>query len=93
MSYSSLQSDQKNTIDTVHDAIMNHKRTVLAVSTMAPKLLDKKSQQADIAAGQQNIVGLPVTLEGLTGKVLQLEQQLKSLRESVLTTRQNYETT
>jgi len=93
MSYSSLQSDQKNTIDAVHDAIMNHKRTVLAVSTMAPKLLDKKSQQADIAAGQQNIVGLPVTLERLTGKVLQLEQQLKSLREGVLTTRQNYETT
>jgi len=93
MSYSSLPSDQKNSIDAVYQAIMNHKRIILAVSTMAPKLLDTSTQQADAAAGQQEAVGLLVTVERLTGNVHQLEQQLKSLYDSMMHTRRNFETT
>lgn len=93
MSYSSLPSDQKNSVDGVYQAIMNHKRIILAVSTMAPKLLDTSTQQADAAAGQQETVGLLVTVQRLTGNVHQLEQQLKSLYDSMMHTRQNFETT
>jgi hypothetical protein len=93
MSYSSLPSDQKNSVDSVYQTIMNHKRTILAVSTMAPKLLDISIQQADEAAGQKGEVGLIVTVQRLTGQVHQLEQQLKSLHDSIMHTRKNYETT
>lgn len=93
MSYSSLPSDQKNSIDAVYQAIMNHKRIILAVSTMAPKLLDTSTQQADAAAGQQEAVGLLVTVQRLTGNVRQLEQQLKSLYDSMMHTRKNFGTT
>ena len=72
---------------------MNHKRIILAVSTMAPKLLDTSTQQADAAAGQQEAVGLLVTVERLTGNVHQLEQQLKSLYDSMMHTRKKFGTT
>jgi hypothetical protein len=93
MSYSSLPSDQKNSVDSVYQTIMNHKRTILAVSTMAPKLLDTSIQQADEAAGQKGEVGLIVTVQRLAGQAHQLEQQLKSLHDSIMHTRKNYETT
>jgi hypothetical protein len=60
---------------------------------MAPKLLDISIQQADEAAGQKGEVGLIVTVQRLTGQVHQLEQQLKSLHDSIMHTRKNYETT
>lgn len=93
MPYSSLPQDQKNNIDTVYQAIMSHKRTVLAVSTMAPKLLDTSTQQADVAgggAGQE--VPLSVTVQRLNGQVQQLEHQIKSLHCSMMHTKQRYET-
>ncbi len=91
MPYSSLPQDQKNNLDTVHQAIMNHKRTILAVSTMAPKLLDTSTQQADVAGGGQE-VPLSVTVQRLNGQVQQLESQLKSLHGSMMHTKQMYET-
>jgi hypothetical protein len=90
MPYSSLPQDQKNNIDTVYQAIMNHKRTILAVSTMAPKLLDTSTQQADMAGGGQE-VPLSVTVQRLTGQAQQLEHQLKSLHGSMMHTKQMYE--
>jgi len=91
MPYSSLPQDQKSNIDTVYRAIMNHKRTILAVASMAPKLLDTSTQQADAAGGGQE-VPLSVTVKRLTGSVQQLEQQLKSLRGNMMHTKQMYET-
>jgi hypothetical protein len=69
---------------------MNHKRTILAVSTMAPKLLDTSTQQADVAGGQE--LPLSVTVQRLSGQVQQLEQQLRGLHGSMVHTKQMYET-
>ena len=91
MPYSSLPQDQKNNLDTVYQVIMNHKRTILAVSTMAPKLLDTSTQQADMAGGGRE-VPLWVTVQRLNGQVQQLENQLKSLHDSMMHTKQMYET-
>jgi len=88
MPYSSLPQDQKNNIDTVHQAIMTHKRTILAVSTMAPKQLDT-STQADVAGGE---LSLPVHVQRITGQVRKLEDQLKSLNSSIVNTKKMYET-
>lgn len=91
MPYSSLPQDQKNNIDAVYQAMMNHKRTILAVSTMAPKLLDVSTQQADVIGGQQ--LPLPITVRRLTGEVQKLEHQFKSLHNSMMHSKQMYETT
>ncbi len=52
MPYSAFPPDQKRAIEMLHQAMMQHKRTILQVSTMAPKLLEIPStttnqQQAD----------------------------------------------
>jgi hypothetical protein len=89
MPYSQLPPDQKQAIDALHNAMMEHKRTLLQVSSMAPKLLQKPVQQADAAAGQE----LPlVNITGqLTTEVNHLLQQLKTLQETVQYTQQLYE--
>ena len=89
MPYSQLPPDQKQAIDVLHNAMMEHKRTLLHVSSMAPKLLQKSVQQADAAAGQE----LPlVNITGqLTTEVNHLLQQLKTLQETVQYTEKLYE--
>ncbi|VEU44100.1 unnamed protein product [Pseudo-nitzschia multistriata] len=91
MPYSSLPQDQKNNIDTVYQAIMNHKRTILAVSSMAPRLLNTSTEPADVAGGGEE-VPLSITVKRLTGNAQQLEQELRSLWGSMMHTKQMYET-
>jgi outer membrane murein-binding lipoprotein Lpp len=62
----------------------------LQVSSMAPKLLDKP-QQADVAAGTQELPLVP-HVQKLTSQVEQLQQQLKTLRQNVEYTKNLYET-
>jgi hypothetical protein len=90
MPYESLQQNQKQPIDNLYNAIMQHKRTILAVSSMAPKLLDKPTQQADAAAGQE--LPLASTVRQIGEQVRQLDQQMKSLRENMMHTKRQYET-
>jgi hypothetical protein len=89
MKYSELPPDQKQAIDRLQQAMMQHKRTVLQVSTMAPKLLDKNTQQADAAAGQD--VRLGTTVRHLSMQVQQLQKMLESLREGTDYTKALYE--
>lgn len=91
MPYASLPQDQKNNLDSVYQAIMNHKRTILAVSTMAPRLLDASTQQADAGGGGQE-VPLSVTAKQLSEKLQHTEQEIKSLRDSMMHTKRLYET-
>lgn len=90
MQYSALPADQKQAIDRLYQAMMQHKRTILQVSSMAPKLLDKP-QQADVAAGTQELPLVP-HVQKLTSQVEQLQQKLKTLRQNVEYTKNLYET-
>ena len=88
MSYAALPPDQKRVIDTLHEAMMQHKRTILQVSTMAPKLLQKQDQ-ADAAAGSE--LPLMTTVHQMNTKVHHLQQELQTLRQSVDYTKKLYE--
>ena len=90
MQYSNLSPDQKQAIDRLYQAMMQHKRTILQVSTMAPKLLGKP-QQADVAAGSQDLPLVP-HVQKLNAQVEQLQQQLQTLRQNADYTRELYET-
>ena len=95
--YHQLPPDQKRIIDTLHEAMMQHKRTMAQVSTMAPKLLMTSSTsksasgssasgarigQADMAAGAGADSS---TLSSLPQKTAHLKSQLKSLQQQFQT--------
>ena len=89
--YASLQPDHKRAIDTLYQAMMQHKRTVLQVSTMAPKLLQKtsESQQADAAVGEE--LPLPLHIRKLSTQVQHLQQELQIVRQKIDETQKQYE--
>ena len=89
MLYTSLNPDQKRAIDALHEAMMQHKRTILQVSTMAPKLLQPSPQQADVAAGQE--LPLATVTSQLKTEVHQLQLKMKAIQEAVDRTKQLYE--
>jgi hypothetical protein len=95
--YSSLPPPQKQMIDSTFQAMMQHKRTVLAVQSMEPKLLEKPSsiviQQADAAAGGPESVPLAVTVEQIAREVQILELKLNDLNGRMMVTKHKYETT
>eukprot|EP00526_Cylindrotheca_closterium_P006417 CAMPEP_0113651324 /NCGR_PEP_ID=MMETSP0017_2-20120614/27349_1 /TAXON_ID=2856 /ORGANISM="Cylindrotheca closterium" /LENGTH=610 /DNA_ID=CAMNT_0000563971 /DNA_START=186 /DNA_END=2018 /DNA_ORIENTATION=- /assembly_acc=CAM_ASM_000147 len=93
--YANLPPDQKRDIDTLYQAMMQHKRNILQVSTMAPKLLQPTgnasqsaipaTSQADAAAGQDS---LP-----LASNVSKLQAQMQNLKQQLLHVRQRMEQT
>jgi hypothetical protein len=94
MPYSAFPPDQKRAIDMLHQAMMQHKRTILQVSTMAPKLLEIPStttnqQQADAAAGQD--IPLATNVHHLSTQVHHIQQQLQSVQQIVDYTKKQYE--
>eukprot|EP00934_Nitzschia_sp_Nitz4_P005465 Nitzschia sp. Nitz4//scaffold17_size182527//131485//133464//NITZ4_001872-RA/size182527-processed-gene-0.104-mRNA-1//1//CDS//3329539394//5455//frame0 len=90
MPYANLPPEHKKAIDTLHQVMMQHKRTVLQVSTMAPKLLAKETQQADVAGGTPDLPLHP-TVKNLAAQLHQLQQQLQVLRQNVTYTKDLYE--
>ncbi len=90
MQYSALSQDQKQGVDRLYQAMMQHKRTVLQVSTMAPKLLENP-QQADVAAGTQDLP-LALYVQQLESQVETLHEQLQTLGQNVEYTKNLYET-
>jgi hypothetical protein len=89
--YAQLPPDQKRAIDTLYQAMMQQKRTILQVSTMAPKLLQNKqaTSQADAAAGH---VELPLAsqVHKLATQAQQLQQQLQTVRQQLEYTQSHY---
>lgn len=77
--YSQLPQDLKHAIDTIHEAMMRHKKTMINLQSMAPALLlgsSKDPSKIGIpATGQQHPVPLSVTIRGLHQKIASLEQE------------------
>jgi hypothetical protein len=95
--YSALPPQQKQMIDSIHQAMMQHKRTVLVVQSMEPKLLAKPSaavlQQADAAAGGSESPPLAVSVQQIGGQIRLLEQKLSDLNDRMMRSKHLYETT
>jgi len=87
--YSQLAPDQKNVLDEVHKAIMNHGRTLASVSNMAPQLLEKNasSASADAAGGGQNLT-LPQQLTNIKNQIEQLNNRITSIQENLIVQRE-----
>lgn len=81
LQYSALPPDQKQAIDRLYQGMMQHKRTLLQASSMAPKLLGKH-QQADMAAGTQELP-LASNIQKLSTQVGHLQDQIQTLRKRV----------
>lgn len=87
--YASLPSEAQRAIDTIHDEIMRHKRTMNNVETMAPALLRELpvANAADAAAGggtsasnlQAKLQDLKHSLEGLQVTVEKYRDKAVSL--------------
>ena len=88
--YADLPPDQKQAIDRLHQTMVQHKRTILQVSTMAPKLLESSTQQADAAAGQTD-QSLKATVRQLDVQVKHLQQTMETLRENTAYTKVLYD--
>jgi hypothetical protein len=89
--YAQLPPDQKQAIDTLYQAMMQQKRTILQVSTMAPKLLHNKqaTSQADAAAGHLELP-LASQVNKLNTQGQQLQQQLQTVRQQLEYTQSQY---
>lgn len=89
--YSALPPEAKRAIDTIHDEIMRHKRTMNNVETMAPALLREPINAADAAAGgngsnlQQQLQELQHSLQGLQANIVKCSQQADSLQKQMET--------
>jgi hypothetical protein len=81
--YAALSQDEKKAIDALHDAVMQHKRTMAHVETISPRLLSSIPKiAADCAAGDD----LPITLQ-----ISRLEARSSKLQQLILATRQQVE--
>lgn len=95
--YPALSPPLKQMIDGIYQAMMQHKRTLLAVQSMEPKLLEKPSaaavmQQADAAAGPPpESQPLAVSVQQIAGQIHQLEQKLADLNDRMMRTKHGYE--
>ena len=81
--YSSLPPEAKRAIDTIHDEIMRHKRTMNNVETMAPALLREPPvvNAADAAAGGS------LSASNLQTRLQDLKHSLENLQVTVGTFR------
>ncbi|KAG7350310.1 nucleoporin FG repeat region-containing protein [Nitzschia inconspicua] len=90
MHYVALPAEHQQTIDRLYSTIMQHKRTMFSVSSMAPRLLDQHAQQADVAAGE---VPLPTAIGTLGTDMKQVEVKLEHLKEGVSAVKERHEKT
>jgi regulator of replication initiation timing len=90
--YSSLPPEAKRAIDTIHEEIMRHKKTMANVETMAPALLREPPAPADAAAGySDNLQTLPSQLKELQHNLLTVSQKLAECRTHALDLKKKYE--
>lgn len=83
--YSQLTQDQKNVLDEVHKAMMNHGRALASVSNMVPQLLEKGTvgaSSADVAGGGQNTT-LPQQMTNIKTQIDRLNNQIRSILENL----------
>ena len=83
--YSALPQDLRQAIDTIHEAMMKHKRTMINLQSMAPALLlgsQNASQNGSLLntnasanTGQHQPTPLNVTIRDLHQKIASLEQE------------------
>ena len=75
--YSALPQDLRQAIDTIHEAIMKHKRTMINLQSMAPALLlgSQDPSKIGITATGQQPAPLSVTIRDLHQKIASLEQE------------------
>lgn len=90
--YSSLPVEAQRAIDTIHDEIMRHKKTMQSVETMAPVELQEPTKPADAAAGgssksnlQQELHELQHSLQGLSTNIHASRQQALVLQKQMET--------
>jgi hypothetical protein len=91
MPYAALGPETKQSIDRLYDSIMQHKISMASVAKMAPKLLSRHPQQADIAAGED--VPLPQTINKIANDAQELDSKLKELREKMIAVKDRHEKT
>lgn len=81
--YASLSTEEKKAIDALHEALMQHKRTMAHVETISPRLLSSTPKvAADCAAGND----LPITLQ-----IARLEARATKVQQLIITTLQQAE--
>jgi Nucleoporin FG repeat region len=90
MHYAALPPEQAQNIDRLYNAIMQHKRSMFAVSSMAPRLLDhQRSQQADAAAGEG--VPLNLAISKFDTDARQLHSKVTDLKERMTAVKDRHE--
>lgn len=89
--YSSLPPEAKRAIDTIHDALMRHKKTMANVETMAPALLREPPAPADAAAGYTINKTLPSRLKELQHDLQTVQQKLAKCRTQAIVLKEKYE--
>lgn len=78
--YSALPPDIRQAIDKIHEAMMNHKRTVNGFRSMGPSLLlpANKSSTVVVTHGSGSTTeSLPVLIKRLQGTITQLESEVR----------------
>jgi Nucleoporin FG repeat region len=83
--YSHLPPQYKQVIDKIHDQIMNHKRAISQVKTMAPALLRTTKSSADAAAGtilplSEQIQTMKVRMENINSKLNECSEEATRVR-------------
>jgi Nucleoporin FG repeat region len=89
MHYSQLTPDMKRAIDTMHEAIMRHKRTMNDLQSMGPSVLQRPSNGGptdDPEGGAESAVTTPMQhqIASLRTKLRAMQQQLSKLYTTAL---------
>jgi hypothetical protein len=75
MHYSQLTPDMKRAIDTMHDAITRHKRTIFQLQTMGPKLLQVTGDNTQAST----VTPLQEQIQSLYAKMNRLQHDMEKL--------------
>ena len=90
-SYSQLPPQVKQVIDGIHSQMMQHKRSMAQVQTMAPVLLRNPTQSADAAAGAS--APLMEQFQVMAGKLQEIESNLQACSRQAMCVKSKYEET
>jgi hypothetical protein len=89
--YSQLSPQVKQVIDGIHEQMMQHKRSMAQVQTMAPVLLRHPTQSADAAAGAS--APLMEQFQNMAGTLQEIESNLQACSREAACVKSKYEQT